>query len=132
MKAEETAILRQWVSDGLFWPAEAPTQTSSASSNEYVITPEHRSFWSFQPVKRPAIPAVKGKAPTAIDAFVLERIEKEGLIAAPRADKRSLIRRAIMASVGRVTGLISPGTAMTFSYPQKTRHTRTHGATEIG
>jgi mono/diheme cytochrome c family protein len=100
MKAEETAILRQWVSDGLFWPAEAPTQTSSASSNEYVITPEHRSFWSFQPVKRPAIPAVKGKALTAIDAFVLERIEKEGLIAAPRADKRSLIRRATIDLTG--------------------------------
>src|SRR5688500_13389593 len=29
MKSEETAILRQWVADGLFWPADAPTQTSA-------------------------------------------------------------------------------------------------------
>ncbi len=55
---------------------------------------EGRAFWSFQPVERPAIPSVQGtqwvKSP--IDAFVLAELEANGL-AAPPADRRTLIRR---------------------------------------
>ena len=53
-------------------------------------------FWSFQPVTRPAVPAVKHKAwvRNPIDAFVLHRLEAAGLAPNPPASRTALIRRA--------------------------------------
>ena len=96
LSPEEIAAIRGWIEAGAFWPEEAPTQ--AAKSQEYVITPEQRAFWSFQPVKRPTVPDMGAKQP--IDAFILARLEKEGLKPAPRADKRTLIRRATLDLTG--------------------------------
>ncbi len=97
LKPDEIAALRAWIKDGAYWPPEEPTQAKKSS--EYVITPEQRAFWSFQPVKHPAIPEVAG-ASNPIDAFILARLEKEGLKPSPRADKRTLIRRATIDLTG--------------------------------
>jgi hypothetical protein len=51
-----------------------------------------RRHWAFQPLAKPAVPAVSG-ATNAIDAFLLARLEKEGLRFAPAASKQTLIRR---------------------------------------
>ena len=98
MKAEEIAAIREWIAEGAYWPTEAPTQTSKSS--EYVITPEHRSFWSFQPVKRPSVPEVKSPTASPIDNFIVAKLEAKGLQRAPRADKRTLIRRATVDLTG--------------------------------
>jgi hypothetical protein len=57
---------------------------------------EGRKFWSFQPVKNPPVPQVKNSAwpRTAVDNFILARLEKAGIAPAPVADKRTLLRRA--------------------------------------
>ena len=54
-----------------------------------------RQFWSFKPVERRAPPAVRdGKwARNPIDAFILARLEAEGLKPAAEADRLTLIRR---------------------------------------
>ena len=61
-----------------------------------------RKFWSFQPVRKVAPPAVRnpdwGKNP--IDAFVLAGLEKKNLKPAPPADKVTLLRRATFDLVG--------------------------------
>ena len=98
MKVEEIAAIREWIAEGAYWPTEAPAQTSKTS--EYVITPEHRSFWSFQPVKRPAVPEVKSPTASPIDNFIVAKLEAQGLQRAPRADKRTLIRRATIDLTG--------------------------------
>src|SRR4051794_8604483 len=61
-----------------------------------------RSFWSFQPVKRPSLPTVKNAAwvKSPIDRFVLARLESKGLKPAPPADRRTLIRRAYFDLIG--------------------------------
>jgi hypothetical protein len=97
LKPEEIVALREWIADGAYWPAEQPV--AAAKSAEYVITPEQRAFWSFQPVKRPT-PPEKFYNAKSIDAFVLARLEAEGLKPAPRADKRTLIRRATIDLTG--------------------------------
>jgi hypothetical protein len=53
------------------------------------------SHWSFQPITRPQLPAVNDRAwvRTPIDAFVLAKLEAEGLKPAPEADRLTLIRR---------------------------------------
>src|SRR5260221_237539 len=59
------------------------------------ITDKDRAHWSFQPVKRPAIPVVKNTAWVAnpIDAFILAKLEAMGLTPNPPAEKRELVRR---------------------------------------
>src|SRR5262245_19580897 len=54
------------------------------------------SHWSFQPPRDHAIPQVKDASwpCNVVDRFVLVRLEKTKLSPAPRADKRTLIRRA--------------------------------------
>ena len=58
--------------------------------------------WAFQPVKEPAVPAVKdaAKAPTPADRFVEAKLEAKGLTLGVPADKRSLVRRATFDLVG--------------------------------
>ncbi len=101
LTAEEVGALSEWVKRGAYWPPDDKAAAVTTSS-EYVITPEQRSFWSFQPVKRPAIPAVNDEQwpKTDIDRFILSRLEHEGLAPIRAADKRTLIRRATFDLTG--------------------------------
>ena len=73
LKPEQIVLLRQWVKQG-------------------AVYEEH---WSFIAPKPQSVPQVKQKewVRNAIDNFILDRLEKEGLKPSPEADKRSLIRR---------------------------------------
>ncbi|HZY88909.1 MAG TPA: DUF1549 and DUF1553 domain-containing protein, partial [Gemmataceae bacterium] len=61
-----------------------------------------RVHWSFQPVRRPPVPAVRDRAwvRSPPDAFVLARLEAAGLRPAPAADKRTLLRRVYLDLIG--------------------------------
>ena len=61
-----------------------------------------RDHWSFRPVHAPPVPAVKDSAwvRTPIDAFILARLEAEGLRPAPPADKNTLLRRVYFDLIG--------------------------------
>ena len=80
----------------------ASAAASSTSAPAYVIKPEQRAFWSFQPLRKPPVPAVSHATwpKTDIDRFVLARLEKEGLTPVRAADKRTLIRRATLDLTG--------------------------------
>ena len=56
---------------------------------------KQRAHWAFQPIVEPAVPAVQNEAwiKTPIDAFILARLEAQGLRPAPPADARTLLRR---------------------------------------
>jgi hypothetical protein len=58
--------------------------------------------WPFVPLKRPDIPAVRRTnwVRNPIDAFVLARLEKEGLQPNPQADKLTLLRRVTFDLTG--------------------------------
>jgi hypothetical protein len=51
--------------------------------------------WAFKPRTQPAGPQVKGAGwiRNPIDAFILERLQKAGLVPAPEADRATLLRR---------------------------------------
>ena len=70
---EQIEAVTQWIREGANWE-------------------EH---WAFTTPVRPTPPAVKNKdwGRNPIDAFILSRLEKEGLTPASEADKRTLIRR---------------------------------------
>ncbi len=56
---------------------------------------EYQEHWAFLAPKRPAPPTVKDRAwvRNPIDAFVLHRLEREGMRPSPEAEPRTLIRR---------------------------------------
>jgi mono/diheme cytochrome c family protein len=93
------AIVR-WVELGLPWPDAKPSE--AAARAERPITAAERAFWSFQPVADPAPPPVADESwpQNDLDRFVLAGLERIGLVPAPRADKRTLIRRATFDLIG--------------------------------
>jgi len=62
----------------------------------------YEKHWAFVPPRRPEIPTVKNKAwvLNPIDAFILARLEKEGLKPSPAADRVTLIRRLSLDLTG--------------------------------
>jgi len=100
----EVARLTRWVERGLPWPKTDPrvlTAAQTAAESEQ-ISRVRGSFWSFQPVRNPPLPALSNAAwpKTAIDRFVLAELEKKGLSPSPPADRRTLLRRLTFDLVG--------------------------------
>jgi len=95
---EEVQSLVEWVKMGAPWPRSKPLLAMS----QFKISPEQRSFWSFLPLQPPPPPSVKNAhwAKTAIDKFVLAKLESQGIQPAPAADRRTLIRRASFDLIG--------------------------------
>ena len=73
LTAEQIELIRQWIAEGAVWE-------------------EH---WAFQPVVRPEVPEVRdrGWVHTPVDAFILSRLEQNGLTPAAPAEKVALLRR---------------------------------------
>ena len=88
LTAAQVADLEAWVKMGAPLPLVA--------AREDKIKADARTHWAFQPVKQPALPAVKNKdrVQSPVDAFILAKLEAAGMQPAPPADKRTLIRRA--------------------------------------
>lgn len=96
---EEVEALAEWIRRGVPWPEKQEKTTTSAGPN---ITPEQRAFWSFQPVKKVVLPAVKNRdwPRTDIDRFILAKLEAANLKPAPAADKRTWLRRVTLDITG--------------------------------
>jgi cytochrome c553 len=93
----QIAVLTEWVKMGAPDP-----RTASAVKKLTGLTKSAREHWSFQPVKKPTVPAVKNRAwcATPVDAFILEKIESKGMSPSPMADKETLLRRATYNLIG--------------------------------
>lgn len=93
--------IAEWIRGGAVWPA-SDAVPAPAVSHERPITPEHRAFWAFAPLAKPAAPTVRDSAwpRTDIDRFVLARLERDGLKPVAAADKLTLIRRATLDLTG--------------------------------
>jgi Protein of unknown function (DUF1553)/Protein of unknown function (DUF1549)/Planctomycete cytochrome C len=92
LSASEVAVLRRWIDDGAKIPAR----------EKIVASRRGASHWAFQPVRHFPLPAVKDAAwtRTAIDRFILARLEKEGIRPSPEADRVTLLRRASLDLIG--------------------------------
>ena len=74
------------------------------SAETTTFTDAQKSFWSLQPVKKPAVPAVKSQpaGSNPIDAFVLARLEEKQLQPNKPADRITLLRRVTIDLTGLV------------------------------
>jgi hypothetical protein len=77
---KEVEVLRSWISGGAKW----------------------EKHWAFLAPKMPALPKVSNAAwvRNPIDAFVMERLEREGLQPSPEAGREALLRRATLDLTG--------------------------------
>ena len=90
----QVAVLRQWVAMGVPWSTVSGKNVASATGSNDSGTPPH---WAFQPIK-PAAPATsageRAWSRSPIDAFIHAKLDAAGIAPSPRADRRTLIRRA--------------------------------------
>lgn len=66
------------------------------------VEPAKALHWSFQPVQKPALPAVRDTAwaQKPLDRFILAKLEEQGLRPSPPADPRTLLRRLYFDLIG--------------------------------
>jgi mono/diheme cytochrome c family protein len=90
---DEIALIKAWIDQG----AQADEKEDAGGAVK-----KNANHWSFQPVVRPEVPAVQnaGWVRNPIDAFVLARLERDGLTPSPEADKVTLIRRLSLDLLG--------------------------------
>jgi hypothetical protein len=91
LSAMEISLLRTWIDQGAPWPGELAGSASNTSSH-----------WAFRPPTRTVAPAVANPQwpRSALDRFVLARLEKEGMRPSPEADRVTLIRRLSLDLIG--------------------------------
>ena len=89
LTAAEKEVLKKWMEQG------APYQ----------------NHWAFETPVKSAVPPVPSglSARNEVDAFVLDRLRKEGLVALPEADKETLIRRITFTLTGMPPSLAEVG-----------------------
>ncbi len=93
LTADEKGIIRTWINSGAKGVREIASGDKLPSGFETDDAGGKRDFWSFQPPRRPPLPKFTERADNGIDAFVLARLEQEGLTLSPEADRATLIRR---------------------------------------
>ena len=101
LTAEQVSALKAWIDQGANWDgtaAPAASQDSALAALENrVITPAERDYWAF---KLPVQVTVPNDGVNPIDAFLEQARQQHGLVAAPRADRLTLVRRAYLDLLG--------------------------------
>ena len=102
----ELSAVKAWIDQGAQWDAAAEATPRAAASataalENMEITPEQRNYWAFKlPVQAPLPQVASAALENPVDRFLESARVAKGLTAAPRADRRTLIRRAYLDLVG--------------------------------
>ena len=102
LSKQEIEDLTNWVKMGAPYPNADLSLLRAANEKGKIDLEKEREFWSFQPVKKPALPEVKQSewVKNPIDQLILYKLEQAGLTPAKPADKRTLIRRTTFDLTG--------------------------------
>ncbi|MDB5390607.1 MAG: Planctomycete cytochrome [Planctomycetaceae bacterium] len=113
LTAIEVGLIRAWIDQGAIWPDSAPGNVVRKS--------EH---WSFQPLKTGSLPVVKSPewVRNPIDAFIMARLDKEGIAPAVEADRATLIRRLYLDLLGLIPSPTEVDEYLADSDPQAYEH----------
>ena len=98
----EIAIISEWINGMKPGAAMAVAEGAPIRKPGYSITAKDRAWWSFVKPVRPTTPTVKNQkwGRNEIDAFVLNKLEANGLNPSPAADPRTLLRRVYFDLIG--------------------------------
>ena len=94
----EVALFKAWIDQGAVWDQKVNVATPAG---EHKFTAAEKGYWFFQPVTKPIVPPVGGKASAnPVDAFITAKLREKGIRPSPRADKLTLLRRASIDLTG--------------------------------
>lgn len=95
LQASEIVTIRAWLSAGAKTARAEPAELAH-------ITDEERAFWSFQPIRNPALPITTNgeAAQSPIDVFLLNELESKSLSFSSPAEKQTLARRLWFTLLG--------------------------------
>ncbi len=90
---EQIKLISDWIAQGAKLSKEEASTSLGRRKSDH---------WAFQPITRPVVPQVQATnwVNNGIDAFILHRLEKEGLSPSPAADRATLIRRVYLDMLG--------------------------------
>lgn len=90
----------RWIRDGAVDPRDEPG--AAVAARKTIDFAAARQFWAFQPPRKAVLPEVADPRSIAgdVDRFVRARLDAAGLAPNPRADARTLIRRAYFDLLG--------------------------------
>ena len=100
---DEITDLETWIRLGVPWPEETkPRGEESHADDQTVEDEEFVARWAFRPPKAVPLPRVSDArwCQSPIDRFILARLEAAHIKPAPRADRRTLLRRATFDLTG--------------------------------
>ncbi len=96
--------MKRWIDAGAVWEAGITARPEAAAPpaiEERPITDEERAYWAFTPPVQIPLPEVaRTDLVHPIDRFLEQARASRGLVAAPRADRRTLVRRAHLDLLG--------------------------------
>ncbi len=84
LPAAVAADFRAWIVAGAVDPRTPDAAPPAAPTSDW---------WSLRPLARPEVPAARGDVRNPIDAFLLAKLDAEGIRPVAEADRRTLIRR---------------------------------------
>ena len=94
---DELAVLENWIRAGA---KSSEVEPESLPPGPF-ITEQDRKFWAYQPVQAHAAPHFSDTPNLgALDAFVREKLQKQGLAFAPEASRPELLRRLSLDLTG--------------------------------
>lgn len=97
LQAEEAAVLTAWIKAGAKWPTKRRLDYFERTNEVRA----GRDWWSLQPIRRPVVPTTStGPSQNPIDAFIQARLKSVDAEPAPRADRRTLIKRLYHDLIG--------------------------------
>ncbi len=97
LDAQQIEDLVRWVNGG----AQLPEGTQASSQESSFDLEARKQHWSFQSLTQPAVPSSQSAWPRdAVDRFILDRLEREGLLPAPEAQASAWLRRVHFTLVG--------------------------------
>jgi hypothetical protein len=95
--------VRAWIAAGAFDPRDKPPSPDESAQAEWQAKlSDRRTWWSLQPVTRPAVPEPRHGDGSAnpVDRFILSHLEKAGLVPAGPAPRPVLARRLAFVLTG--------------------------------
>src|SRR5262245_12369744 len=99
----QIALIRRWIDQGANWSGDGQSAITHKQAPQSAI----KRHWAYVKPVLPAAPRVKNQSwvRNPIDAFILARLEKEGLGPSPEADKSTLLRRVYLDLIGLPPGV---------------------------